>query len=254
MRSRITCRAAVAVCALAILLPFVRATTQILTFSDPHCNNSLATLNPADSLGSGPCNQITSDYSSFMITRIGPGCGVTIYGNVPFCSSPTLELGELSTCYNTTWVFFSVDDCTQLSSTPPETTLSIVIPNGIPTTTPSLPPSIPIAGEPAPQASRKVNVGAIVGGSIAGVAILACLAIYFFGIRPRQKQRAQQEVPPPPPPHPRYPGQPETGAAGLHKKQPTYVEFTAETPVYEMSPQYIAEVHEDTLTRHELQA
>ncbi|KAI1825193.1 hypothetical protein F4861DRAFT_209592 [Xylaria intraflava] len=266
---------AVAVGALAVL-PLARATTSILTFLDSNCAKIQRLMDTPDTQGSGPCNQLISPYSSFMIRDIGEDCGVTIYGNVPFCSSPVLELAQVNTCYNTTWAWFSVDNClstqpnpstssevpiaTSLSSTSSETpsatsspsttsppaTSSVSSPTASPTTSSTTAPTVFV---PVPDASSSksssTNAGAIAGGVVGGIAIIAAVVVYFFAIRPAQQKRKFAAPPPP------AVELPDTESSTPIKKDHPYHELT-DPPVYEMSPQYIAEVHGEHIHRHEL--
>ncbi|KAI1745533.1 hypothetical protein F4680DRAFT_402493 [Xylaria scruposa] len=236
---------------LAILLPLVGATT-ILTFSDKNCRTRSGLISAKDSPGSGDCTKLTSGLTSFMLGDLGDGCTVTIYGNDPkdpICSAENLELAETTVCYNSSWVYFSVDECTPTSSTSTSASTSTTST----ATTTSTPDS----------ASSGVNVGAVVGGTVSGVFVVAVIvgaALYFFWFRPKQ-QRKMAELS----------TRPDTSTTGINNpysendgsanpdsyaKNDTYAK-PAELPngpeeVYELSPQYIAEVHEQTHVRHEL--
>ncbi|KAI0861506.1 hypothetical protein F4860DRAFT_172942 [Xylaria cubensis] len=240
--------------ALAILLPLVGATT-ILTFSDKNCRTRSGLISAKDSPGSGECTKLTSGLTSFMIGDLGDGCTVTIYGDDPkdpICSATNLELAETTVCYNSSWVYFSVDECTPTSSVSTSASTSPTASTTSTATTTSTPNSD----------SNGVNVGAVIGGTVSGVFVVAVIiggTLYFFWFRPKQ-QRKMAELS----------TRPDTSTIGINNpysendasanpdpyKNDTYTK-PAELPngpdeVYELSPQYIAEVHEQTHVRHEL--
>ncbi|KAI0503155.1 hypothetical protein F5B22DRAFT_563144 [Xylaria bambusicola] len=237
------------VCALGIL-PFVGATS-ILTFSDRSCSTLRNTINVKDATGSGECMKITSGFTSFMIGTLGDGCSVTIYGDDPkdpICSATNNTIAEPLVCYNSTWAYFSVDLCSPRSSSL-TTSTSTSTSSATATTTMTTPTT---ASE---SSSNNVNVGAVVGGTISGVFVLAIIAgagLYFFWFRPRQ-QRQMAELPA----HSATsPGGGENEAYMMkdyYAKSNQYKPLPEEPqPVHELSPQYIAEVHEQTHERHEL--
>ncbi|KAI1422788.1 hypothetical protein F5Y12DRAFT_717023 [Xylaria sp. FL1777] len=226
------------VCALSIL-PLVGASS-ILTFSDRNCSTLSGTIKVQDSTGSGECTKVTSGYASFMIGTLGDGCTVTVYGvdpKEPFCSSTNNELAETSVCYNTTWTQFSVDVCSPVASTS-DLTSTLMSATSTSMTTPTR------TSEPT---SNNLNVGAVIGGTISGVFVVAAVVgsgLYFFWFRPKhQKQMAE------------LPAQSEASPTGnkdayamndIPVKVNPYTELPDEPQVYELSPQYIAEVHEET--------
>ncbi|KAI3341241.1 hypothetical protein F4824DRAFT_306787 [Ustulina deusta] len=231
------------VCALGII-PLVGASS-ILTFSDASCRTSSGTITVLDSTGSGECTMLTSGYSSFMIGTLGSGCTVTIYGDDPkdpICSATNNTLAQTTVCYNSTWTYFSVDLCSPLTTISDSTSAPTTSTTS--TTTPTAAPE---------SATNKVNVGAIVGGTISGVFVVASLvgaALYFFWFRPKH-QRQMAELPTHPDTSP--PGDREAYAmSDTHAKHSPYTVLPDEPQVYELSPQYIAEVHEQTHERHEL--
>ncbi|KAI1438550.1 hypothetical protein GGR50DRAFT_366507 [Xylaria sp. CBS 124048] len=268
MKYGMSYHAAVAACA---FLPLVTAVANIVTFADDHCGKFLSTIDAPESASSGVCQHITSKYQSFMVTHLPDECSLTIYGNVPFCSSPQLELGKLNTCYNTSWAFYSVDDCLDLpSSSPPHK--PTLLPTTSSTTThttattlhtsttsssspivaaPSTPAALPTVVLPPPSAEKasddSQNVGAIAGGTVGGVAIVACLVLYFFAYRPSNRQQFSA-----PPPHHGAELPSATTVMPLPVKKAHPYSELSEPPTYELSPQYVAEVHADTVHRHEL--
>ncbi|KAI0402367.1 hypothetical protein F4802DRAFT_373509 [Xylaria palmicola] len=245
------------------ILTLVGAST-VLTFSDQDCRTFSESINAKDSTGSGACKELAPSYGSFMIGQLGEDCTVTIYGDDPddpFCSASHQKLAQIGSCYNSTWTYFSVDNCaavdttTSSSKTTSVTSTTSTTSTSTPTTTPTT------TSEPAPTA---VNVGAIVGGTISGVFVVAVLggaALYFFWFRPRQQRRLAQLTP-------RSDSTSRINtpyvADGVNKRQDShtksdlqintssYSPVSRESEVYELSPQYIAEVHEQTHVRHEL--
>ncbi|KAI1364704.1 hypothetical protein F5Y08DRAFT_204291 [Xylaria arbuscula] len=236
------------VCALGIL-PFVGASS-ILTFSDQSCRTSRNTINVKDATGSGECTKITSGFTSFMIGELGDGCTVTIYGDDPedpICSATNNTIAEPSVCYNTTWTYFSVDLCSkQMSSS--TTTLPFTS-----TSTSSSATSTATSPTATPE-SNHLNVGAVVGGTISGVFVVSLLVgagVYLFWFRPKQ-QRQLAELPANSVTSPGGNGEAYV-MKDYHGKMSSYKPLPGEPqPVYELSPQYIAEVHGQTHERHEL--
>ncbi|KAI0454466.1 hypothetical protein F5B21DRAFT_475484 [Xylaria acuta] len=252
---------ALALYALGILLPPLVGATTILTFSDRGCHTRSGSISVKDSPGSGACTRLTSGYTSFMIGKLGDGCAVTIYGHDPkdsICSATNLTLAETTVCYNSSWIYFSVDNCAPLGTTSLESvssTTSIASTTSTTTTT----------STPNPV-SDGVNVGAVVGGTVSGVFVVAVLAggaIYFFWFRPKQQRKLAE-----------LSTRPDTSATRINnpyaeddayakpdsyaqndpyaKANPYTVLSSGPEEVYELSPQYIAEVHEQTHVRHEL--
>ncbi|KAI1179509.1 hypothetical protein F4777DRAFT_433986 [Nemania sp. FL0916] len=248
-----------AICALSIL-SLARASS-IITFSDKDCYGTSTPITVQDTTGSGECTRLTEGYKSFMIGTLGDGCGVTIYGDDPkdpICSATNNTLAETSVCYNSTWTYFSVDECAPSSSSSApastSTSTSYTKPYGWATWTKS---TIPPTNTPTttPEAeSGGINVGAVVGGVISGVfvvALVAGAAFYFFWFRPKhQKQLAELCGARSPTSASRI-----NDAYSIDAKTDSYVGTPHphhQPEIYEMSPQYIAEAPEQTHTRHEL--
>lgn len=108
-------------------------------------------------------------------------------------------------------------------------------------------------------ASNGVNVGAIVGGIISGVfviAVLVGLAFYLFWFRPKQQRQLAELSARPDTSHTRI-NDPYANSDGYpednpYSKKDPYLALSSEPEIYELSSQYIAEVHEQTHVRHEL--
>ncbi|KAJ8128765.1 hypothetical protein O1611_g4867 [Lasiodiplodia mahajangana] len=262
----------------------VRAST-VLTYSDQDCTDLSKTITAKDSTGSGDCTKLPTGFGSFMIKTLGDGCSVTIYGSDAedsICSATNNSLAETSVCYNSTWIYFSIDDCTDESSistfTPTsKSTLATSITSTVSTTattgtsssilataivsTTSDPSSSTTSTSTttAAPSSNGVNVGAVVGGTISGVFVVAVLggaAFYFFWFRPKHQMQLAE-----------LSGRPDTAStrnndpfrddnafakSDPYPKNDPYVAIPGGHEVYELSPQYIAEVHEQTHERHEL--
>ena len=94
---------------------------------------------------------------------------MTIYGNDtgPQACSGEAVFASLATCYNTSWVYYSIDSC----STPNTATNT------------SSPSSV--------QAHKPAPAGAIAGGIVGGVVVIAALAAigYYVGIQRRKKAK-----------------------------------------------------------------
>lgn len=128
---------------------------------------------------------------------------MTIYGHDADpdepCSSQTTKVAELATCYNASWVYYSIDMCT--------------LP--LPGSTTS--PAVAAATVTVTASSSSNHTGAIVGGIVGGVAGVALILglgwwlLWSRRRRRRQKQQQQQQLHPhmqmpmPPPVHPPYP-------------------------------------------------
>jgi len=128
---------------------------------------------------------------------------VTLYGandntNLP-CSSPLKIVGKKAMCYNSSWVYYSVDNCVKPGSS------SIILPS----TASSLSPvTFTLATESSASASAsQTNVagsleqpsrtGIIVGAIVGGVCIFAILfALALFCLRRRAKPAKPLPCPP----------------------------------------------------------
>lgn len=104
---------------------------------------------------------------------------VTIYGSnsgAAECSSDTLEFAEVGRCYNTSWEYYSIDNCIK-----PEllASSSTVLPSSTSTS----------ASNESPPTST--IVGAVLGG-IAGLSILVGALVYGFCFRRRRNHHVEQ--------------------------------------------------------------
>lgn len=99
------------------------------------------------------------------LTRFGK---VASYGsdfNSYICSSKVVEIAQVSRCYNTSWVYYSIDGCIEPDETP-----TIVTGNG-----------------------QNSSTGAIVGGVVGGVVALASvIGAILYSRRSRKLQREIQ--------------------------------------------------------------
>lgn len=110
------------------------------------------------------------------------------------CSSTALQFAQIATCYNASWVYYSVDACT-----PPQSS-SI-------SRDPTRATSTPSTSSSAANTPHKSHTGAIVGGVVGGVGGLALigLALFFVHRRRRSKKKALEQPPAVPQP-PEAPG------------------------------------------------
>ena len=116
-----------------------------------------------------------------MIRPRADGFKVTIYANNTIaeepCSAVVLQFANIAMCYNSSWVYYSIDACM-----PPS---------------PSSSASSSPTSSSTPQSHHSSHTGAIVGGvvgGVAGVAILVGIAIFFF-VRRHRQQRQQPDEP-----------------------------------------------------------
>lgn len=91
------------------------------------------------------------------------------------------EIGFLSRCYNTSWIYYSIDMCTPLSSGGSSSSTSTALPTS--------------ESSAAAATSHRVSDAAIVGavvGSVCGLGIIAAVCVYFFWFRPKQRERKRE--------------------------------------------------------------
>ncbi|KAI9933045.1 hypothetical protein MW887_007516 [Aspergillus wentii] len=115
--------------------------------------------------------------SSFQVTKLNTGCAVTIYASDTItdepCSATVVEVAERYKCYNSSWVYYSIDGCTGSGDDSDSSSGS--------------------------SGSNHIDVGKIVGGvvgGVAGVAVICGLMLWFFLSRRRQKAPVQSPVQP----------------------------------------------------------
>jgi len=166
------------------LLQLVAAGTHIATFTDTKCKDSFRDIDGPNGYPNGTCSRLDSEgsFGSFQVVQQDPGCGVTIYGNdttEDICSSIPSQtiIAELVKCYNSSWVHYSIDFCTDPS------TLSSSTPSSNPTNTATS------------KSSGSSHPGLIAGCVVGGVIVIAALAIGAF-IYARRKRRANGGVGP----------------------------------------------------------
>lgn len=153
------------------------AVSQIALFSDEHCKDSLRGLEGPNGYPNGTCTDLRRNgpYGSFQVVGLDPGCTVTIYAKDATedpCSGYQEEIQPID-CYNSTFVYYSIDFCDA----------------GVSTQSPS-------PGSNGNSSSSGLSTGAIVGatlGGVAGVAIIVGL-IVFFVLRKRKRARRSPEV------------------------------------------------------------
>lgn len=99
---------------------------------------------------------------------------VTVYGNDTTdltCSATILQFAEPTTCYNSSWIYLSIDNCANGTAS---------------------------ASSPTVSSSTEVSVGGIVGGVVGGIAFIAAMAggAWYLVVRRRRrrgKARAREE-------------------------------------------------------------
>lgn len=84
------------------------------------------------------------------------------------------EVASIGTCYNTSWIYYSIDECSSVTTAAAAATLS-----------------------PASNSSSSggVSTGVIAGAVVAcvlGLGIIAALCTYFFWFRPEQQAKKNQ--------------------------------------------------------------
>ncbi|OAG05612.1 uncharacterized protein CC84DRAFT_1186812 [Paraphaeosphaeria sporulosa] len=159
--------------------------SSLATFSDDKCLNSLEGIDGPNGYPNGTCTPLDIKgpaWKSFQIVGLDHGCTPTIYGKdedpTSPCSSKTLEFAHIATCYNRTWVYYSIDFCD--------------VPNGTPS---------PLASA-VPQSSPGNHTGAIAGGIVGGVCGIALVVglVFWYVRRNRDGQRAgHRDLPSTPP-------------------------------------------------------
>ncbi|KAI0147658.1 hypothetical protein GGR57DRAFT_505558 [Xylariaceae sp. FL1272] len=272
-------------------IALTRAST-VQTYTDANCTQPKLEITVDNSTGSGECTSLKTGYKSFMITSLGKGCSVTIYGKDgdEFCSASNNSIATDQVCYDSEWIFFSVDECakqqtssTLLPTTSATTSVSTSTVSTSVTTTPTISP--PTQTAPVSSSKDTTNIGAIVGGTVSGVFVVSVVtgtALFFFWFRPRQERKKQEltqasahapddhdhDYNPPPgetglalsemgggkdSDHYYYPS---PSTAGGHKSPPlrSPSEAPGDMGAQELPPHYISEVHENPSEIHEMPA
>ncbi|OJD31572.1 uncharacterized protein BKCO1_4600016 [Diplodia corticola] len=165
--------------AFALLVQFALATSYVSSFSDASCTQLFNEWDGPNGYPNGSCTSIRTkaqgQVTSFMITGLDEGCTVTLYANdgTDICTpNASTFLADVETCYNSSWAFYSIDWCT-LGGT------SYIRPSA------------------SDSDDNKAIVGAIAGGLVGGVALLALilmLPLYFCMIRPRRTLVREQQA------------------------------------------------------------
>ena len=120
---------------------------------------------------------------------------VTIYGNDTkpneICSADLVEIAQPPpTCYNASWVYFSIDECTPLNSTSATSLPSAAFPSSPIATFSSTTAAIASASS-MQEAASDHRTRTILGGGFGGIAaILLLVALFSLGyyIRRRRKR------------------------------------------------------------------
>jgi len=164
----------------------VFATSQIALFEDDNCQESLRGLEGPNGYPNGTCTDLRRNgpYGSFQVVGLDPGCTVTIYMNdttVDICSGFQEEIQPID-CYNSTFVYYSIDFCDAgaIGESPSATSTPT------PTSTPS--------STPPPSGSSGLSTGAIAGAAVGGgigLGIIIGLAVFFI-MRRRHSSRPRE--------------------------------------------------------------
>ncbi|KAF2106561.1 hypothetical protein BDV96DRAFT_607255 [Lophiotrema nucula] len=172
-----------------LFISVVTASSDFSTFSDKKCSTSIDNISGPNGYPNGTCTAFNlKNNTSFQLVDLDPGCAVTLYGpdtTSDPCSAEILAVAEIATCYNSSWVYYSIDGCdipSQIPSSkassstplPTSTTLSTVSLLSTTTTTTAT-SSASASPSSAPQAVN--HTGVIVGGAVGGVAAVALVAI-----------------------------------------------------------------------------
>ncbi|KAF9733925.1 hypothetical protein PMIN06_009302 [Paraphaeosphaeria minitans] len=139
--------------------------SSLATFTDDKCLDSLEGIEGPNGYPNGTCTPLDIKgpaWKSFQVVGLDHGCTPTVYGKdedpTNPCSSKTLEFAHIATCYNRSWVYYSIDFCD--------------VPNGTPS------PSASAASQSAPRNHTGAIAGGIVGG-ICGLALVVGLIFWY---------------------------------------------------------------------------
>ncbi|KAF3039880.1 hypothetical protein E8E12_002995 [Didymella heteroderae] len=154
---------------LLALTTYVRAASQIALFTDSNCQDSYKGLEGPNGYPNGSCTDIrrSGEYGSLQVVGLDPGCAVTIYvddTNTTICGGYQEEI-QLGQCWNSTFVYYSIDMCDLPSS--------------------SSTPSSKDTTSNAPTTGTLV--GAILGG-LAGGALLLGFALWVLARKKRARK------------------------------------------------------------------
>ncbi|KAF1954192.1 hypothetical protein CC80DRAFT_129864 [Byssothecium circinans] len=179
--------------------------SDITTYSDGECKKSFNNLHAVNGYPDGVCTQLGMSSNgtprTFQLARLDDGCAVTIYGaneGPDPCSSSLKIVAQIGTCYNASWVYYSIDGCVQPSAS------SIILPTTTPTPTSTSTPiaTATVANYDASPTTTPISApgtshtGAVVGGITGGVAAFAVLlALTMVLLR---RQYLGKPLPPPP--------------------------------------------------------
>ncbi|KAJ4988583.1 hypothetical protein SVAN01_05874 [Stagonosporopsis vannaccii] len=167
----------------SFLLAIVSA-SDITSFTDAKCTRSWRSMDTVNGYPDGMCKPLNiTAGQSFQIQELDPGCAVTLYGenSGPLsCSSKTKIVGHLATCYDESWVYYSIDGCLPPTLSSTKAVTMVATATG---------PSAFKGASPAPE--PKVHTSVIVGSTIAGV---SCFILGLTGalllLHRRRRSRA----------------------------------------------------------------
>lgn len=89
-------------------------------------------------------------------------------------------IASVATCYNTSWIYYSIDECSRDAASTSATDSS----------------STATSSATSSSASGNVSGGAIAGavvGSVCGLAIIGAVSAYIFWFRPKQQEKKKKE-------------------------------------------------------------
>jgi hypothetical protein len=179
---------------LLALINCVYAASQIALFTDSNCQDSYKGLEGPNGYPNGSCTDIrrSGDYGSLQVVGLDPGCAgtyqpntthipyqptnigpVTIYvndSNTTICGGYQEEI-QIGECWNSTFVYYSIDMCDLGALTSPSVTASASASSG------------PTTG---------TLVGGIVGG-LAGLAVILGIALWVLARKKRARKQAAAE-------------------------------------------------------------
>ncbi|KAF2865833.1 hypothetical protein BDV95DRAFT_599521 [Massariosphaeria phaeospora] len=167
----------------------VVTSSDITTYSDTKCGKSFFNFDGPNGYPDGVCTKLQlAANQSAQIVGLEPGCAVTLYGpdeTFQPCSSSIKIVGQIATCYNSSWAYFSIDGCRNpnLPITPSSLTTSTPTPTSTSTSTST------------PLDNNSNHTGVIVGGFVGGVAAIAFAFTAAFLILRRRMRRCIKPLP-----------------------------------------------------------
>ncbi|KAF1928217.1 uncharacterized protein M421DRAFT_5285 [Didymella exigua CBS 183.55] len=167
-----------------LLLVAVVLASEITSFTDAKCTRSWRALNTVNGYPDGLCKPLNvAQGQSFQVQELDRGCAVTLYGENEgplVCSSAIKIVGHLATCYDSSWVYYSIDGCL------PPTSSSAKVPSTKPT---AIGPPATKSASATPEPNDHTEV--IIGFSVAG---LSCVILSLTGALLIRIKRVQNQT------------------------------------------------------------